>query len=159
MNSFRQIFVNPSWTRISLVFVIIWGLSIILFIFKFTNSNSTDDCTVLNQRMQSAADYIAKQEQINFELRNLVDDYISDPSFSKEKKNKFVENINNKLDISNGYNSNSEGPTAEYEHLRRRLYSNIQEFWSYVQSETKRLHPSGENGAREFLELAHEHKR
>lgn len=156
MSLIRQL--TLSWKIRIILFI--WVFSTLFFVLKFASSSSSPEDVALSSRIQQAVDYIAKQEQINSELRNLVDDYISDSSFSKDKKRKFVENINHKLDISQSYKNNEGEPNSEYENLRRRVKTNVKEFWNYVEAENKRLGGQGssEGAAKDFLEQAKEHK-
>lgn len=154
MNVIRQI--SLSW-KIRIL-LIIWVSSTLFFILKFASSSNNLEDVALSTRIQQAVDYIAKQEQINSELRNLVDDYISDSSFSKEKKRKFVEDVNHRLDISKTFTNKEGEPNSEYEHLRRRVKTNIKEFWNYVEAESKRLPGPSENVLKDFLEQANDHK-
>lgn len=140
------------------ILLLIWVSSTLFFILKFTSSSTNQEDTALSSRIQQAVDYIAKEEQINFDLRNLVDEYVRDSSFSKDKKRKFVENVNHKLDISKTFKNNEGEPNSEYEHLRRRVKTNIKEFWSYVESESKRLQGTSEIVLKDFLEQANDHK-
>lgn len=154
MNLVRQL--TLSWKIRILLFI--WVSSTLFFVLKFASSSSNQEDIAISTRIQQAVDYIAKQEQINTELRLLVDDYISDSTFSKDKKIKFVENVNNRLDISKSVRNNEGEPNSEYELLRRRVKTNIKEFWSYVESESRRLQGTSENVLKDFLEQANEHK-
>lgn len=149
MSLIRQL--TLSWKIRILLFI--WVSSTLFFVLKFASSSSNQEDVAISTRIQQAVDYIAKQEQINTELRNLVDDYISDSSFSKDKKRKFVENVNHRLDISKNFKNNEGEPNSEYEHLRRRVKTNIKEFWNFVEAESKRL-----KGSSDFLEQANEHR-
>lgn len=153
MNLIRQL--SSSWKVRILLFI--WLSSTFLLILKFASSTNQED-NILSTRIQQAVDYIAKHEEVNNQLRNLVDDYISDPSFSKDKKRNFVENVNNKLEITKNIKTNDGEPNSEYEHLRRRVKTNIQEFWNYVESESKRLQGSSDGLLKDFLQQANDHR-
>jgi len=153
----RQFSLTTTWTKILLVFIALWGISVFVFILKSSGTGGEVD-SAMEQRLTAALDYIQRVDDLNADLRNLVDDYISDSSSSKDKLKKFAEQVNTKLELgSRSEIDRKDSPHAEYEQLRRRVKTNIHEFWSYVQAEAKTLHQGGKN-YEEFMELAREHE-
>lgn len=147
---------NSSWSRILLLFIAIWGICIFIFVFKSSGVSESD--SVLEQRLTAALDYVQRVDELNADLRNLVDDYISDPGSAKDKLKKFADSVNTKLDLgSRAEVERKDSPSLEYEQLRRRVQTNIGEFWNYVQAESKALRESSKNFD-EFMHLAREHE-
>lgn len=97
--------------------------------------------------------------------------FFSDNSYRPEHKKKLIEDIEEKLkerdEYSNHFGGKDVPPSSEYERLRRRVYTNTQEMWNYVQSEViairKTLNPAVDSKVakqiEQMLDTAAEHKR
>lgn len=66
----------------------------------------------------------------------------SDKSYRPEQKKKLIDDIESKLMPSAAFRKTINEPSAEYEKLRRRVHSNTQEMWNYVNSEMIKLKTS-----------------
>lgn len=94
----------------------------------------------------------------------------SDKSYRPEHKKKLIEDIEQKLKQPSEFtkNINNDEPSLEYERLRRRVYSNTQEMWNFVQHEVldiqKLVNSVDSKGVvqkkfENMLEMTAEHKR
>lgn len=160
-----------SFARQILIFIIIWGLLIYVFITKFPGGSSDEQNS--NKKINAALLELEKSKQVNNELKLLIDEYVSDNTNNPEQKLNLLRRIESKFhDESSAQNANihrAGEPSLEYEQLRRRVSTNIEEFWSYVHSEVSHVQKTLKNGAVEtpelnkqlsnFLSLANEHKR
>lgn len=156
----RQFNLNSSWTKILLFFAAIWSISTFIYILlSFGSGEVTGEDAALEQRLNAALDYVQRVDELNADLRNLVDEYITDTSgSSKERLKKFADQVNNKLALGGRVEvDRKDNPSLEYEHLRRRVQSNVAEFWNYVQSEAKLMH-DGVKNYDEFMQQAQEHE-
>lgn len=159
-----------SFARQILIFIAIWGLLIYVFISKFPGSSDEQNNI---KKINAALLELEKSKQVNNELKLLIDEYVSDITNNPEQKLNLLRRIESKFhDESSAQNEHihrAGEPSLEYEQLRRRVNTNIEEFWSYVHSEVTHVQKTLKNGAVEtpelnkqlsnFLSLANEHKR
>lgn len=75
---------------------------------------------------------------LNFRISFLC----SDKSYRPEQKRKLIDDIESKLVPSGALRKAIIEPSVEYEKLRRRVMSNTQESWNYVNSEMAKLKKS-----------------
>lgn len=153
-----------TWVRVLIAFISVWVILVLVFYSKLNTGNASDSDDAI-RRLNQALTYLEKSKQVDQELRGLIDEYLSDQSYNR--KQKFVDELGNKLQIQGAGAGRFKGvPSLEYEQLRRRVYSNAQELWNLLHSETAKLaktarqktpevYPQAEN----FLALAAEHKR
>lgn len=89
----------------------------------------------------------------------------SDKSYRPEDKKKLIDDIESKLAPSGALRKTINEPSIEYELTRRRIQSNTQEMWNYVNSEMIKLKKSISPGdakmlkqADTIIDMAAEHK-
>lgn len=160
----RQLMGLNTWVRVLIAFISVWVILVMVFYSKL-NTGSASESEDAIRRLNQALTYLEKSKQVDQELRGLIDEYLSDQSYNR--KQKFIDELGNKLQIQGGGAGRFKGvPSLEYEQLRRRVYSNTQELWNFLHSETAKLAKTARRNtpeiygpAENFLALAAEHKR
>lgn len=145
---------NP-WLRGLIAFCIIWGLLVVIFVSKLNMPQPTDSANAI-RRLNLAIAYLEQTQQRNAELSDLITELLNDKSLPPEQHQKLIADIQAKIAqqlspdmrfdgrdgsallAPGGGDSNAE-PSLEYEQLRRRIYTNTQEMWRYVQHEVLQL--------------------
>lgn len=153
-----------TWVRVLIAFISVWVILVLIFYSKL-NTGGANDTEDAFRRLNQALSYLEKSKQVDQELRTLIDEYISDTSYNR--KQKFVDELGNKLQIQGAGAGHFKGvPSLEYEQLRRRVYSNTQELWNFLNSEVIKAAKIGRKNSPEIappldalLSLASEHKR
>uniref|UniRef100_U5EZ81 Alpha-(1,6)-fucosyltransferase n=1 Tax=Corethrella appendiculata TaxID=1370023 RepID=U5EZ81_9DIPT len=172
----RQILGLNTWVRVLIIFISLWAILIFVFVSKLNNGNSSDTDKAI-KRLNQALTYLEQSKKINSELKLLIDEYINDNSYQPDKKQKFIDNVGSKLDVDflpnqfggfaeAAYQQPAKGvPDVEYEKLRRRVTTNIQEFWNYVHAEVQKVEkklnvdsPELKKSLANLQSLANEHK-
>ncbi|CAI6347476.1 unnamed protein product [Macrosiphum euphorbiae] len=110
------------WKRIFMFLVLVWVV-IFCATFYFEHEKPFDDD--LEQTLAIALQYLDEVHRTNVELIEMRNDLVHKLRFDEKK-------INNKRKMVNG-------PSEEYEVLRRRVYSNTKEVWYYVSSTLRSL--------------------
>lgn len=159
----RQIVGLNTWVRVLIAFISVWVILVLVFYSKL-NTGSGGDTEDAFRRLNQALAYLEKSKQVDQELRNLIDEYLSDNSFNR--KQKFVDELGNKLQVQGSGAGHFKGvPSLEHEQLRRRVYGNTQELFNFLHSEmlkvgkiSKRNSPEVIAPIENFLSLASEHK-
>jgi glycoprotein 6-alpha-L-fucosyltransferase len=160
-----------SFSRQILIFICIWGLLIYFFLTKLNSGSALRESEDI-EKMNRALLYLEKSKAIDVELRQLLDEYLNDIA-GPEQKSELLRKISSKfqdpaLPVAI-FSPNSQGtPSLEYEQLRRRVTTNIEELWNFMNSELNKVEKSMKleiesqqslKQMRNFLELAREHKR
>lgn len=147
----RQFNVLSPWLRGLIAFCFIWGVLVFIFASKLNMPQPSDSAHNAIQRLNQAIAYLEQSKQKNAELRDLINELLSDKSLRPEHRQKLITDIQTQLAEQppasgslhfNGRGSDSTGnnePSLEYEQLRRRISSNTQEMWRYVQHEMQQL--------------------
>ncbi|XP_037048449.1 alpha-(1,6)-fucosyltransferase-like [Bradysia coprophila] len=149
MTPFRQ-FLAMSFLKWALIMILmLWSFFVFIYISKLNVENVLDSdykMTRLNQATTSAE----QSEKRNAELEALIDEYLSDKSIRPEQKWKLIDVIESKLVPYAALRNKIIEPSVEYEKLRRRVQSNTQEMWNYVNSEMIELKKIGNPGSANF---------
>lgn len=79
MSLLRQVFGLSAWVRVLVIFVLLWGLLVLIFASKLSASNnnavlSNEDFT--NRRLSQAIEYLEESKRRNNELKQLIDDFL-----------------------------------------------------------------------------------
>lgn len=160
----RQLMGLNTWVRVLIAFISVWVILVLVFYSKLNTGGASESEDAI-RRLNQALTYLEKSKQVDQELRGLIDEYLSDQSYNR--KQKFIDELGNKLQIQGGGAGRFKGvPSLEYEQLRRRVFSNTQELWNILHSETAKLAKTAQRNtpeiygpAENFLALAAEHKR
>ncbi|KAL1506287.1 hypothetical protein ABEB36_005679 [Hypothenemus hampei] len=157
------------WHRIIVIFLTVWLLVVLLLAaYPGINSNNILEIKTTERLDRALSDLEALRKQ-NDELREIFKD-ITVNNFSDDQK-LAIENFQKRLTkveipFRNRFQSwnNKEEPNIEYELLRRRIYSNTNEFWYYVRSSLKDIQKKIDNpeileNIEQVLSLGAEHKR
>ena len=156
-----------SFTRQVLVFIGIWALLIYVFLTKLNNTSTIQ--SEENLKLENLRTYLESTRTIDEELRKILDEYINEGP-NNESKLEFLKKINQKLQESSGDNNQQlEGgtPSIEYENYRRRLGSNVAEYWNHVSAGAEKIEKllksdDSQQALKElssFMQLNTEHKR
>uniref|UniRef100_A0A182YJU6 Alpha-(1,6)-fucosyltransferase n=1 Tax=Anopheles stephensi TaxID=30069 RepID=A0A182YJU6_ANOST len=172
----RQLMGLNPWARVLVTFLFVWVLFVLIFYSKLntsasSSSNAAADGEDSLKRLERAVQQLEQSKQIDQELRSLVDEYMADAGTSADRKQHFIDELGSKLEQDGGagwlaLGRPRNGPSLEYERLRRRVDTNTQELWNLVQSEVTKVQKQAQRSAPElvkplnaFLSLAAEHKR
>lgn len=162
-----------SFTRQILIFVAIWAILIYIFFSKLYNTSSRSEQNEEIEKLNRALVYLEQTKSLDNELKHLLDEYTNDIT-SQDQKLLLIKKLNSALQEPNKNdmcmpNSQPVGvPSLEYEQMRRRVGTNIQELWNYMSAEMKKIEKNMKNeiGPQQslkqlsnFIELAREHKR
>ncbi|XP_031629119.1 alpha-(1,6)-fucosyltransferase [Contarinia nasturtii] len=156
MSVLRQVLGLSAWIRALVIFVLLWGLLVLIFASKLSGPNasslSNEDYT--NHRLNQAIEFLEESKRRNSELKQLIDEFLSDKSLPEEQRQRLISDIEAKLDekpsksFGNSLRrfsgnelivSNGMTPISEYEELRRRVRSNVLEMYNYVGTELTKL--------------------
>ncbi|XP_058450706.1 alpha-(1,6)-fucosyltransferase [Malaya genurostris] len=158
----RQLTGLNNWVRVLAGFIAVWVILVVIFYSKLNTSSGGDNDNT-ERRLNQALAYLEKSKQVDQELRNLIDEYLSDTSYNR--KQKFIDELGNKLQIQGAGAGRFKGVSLEYENMRRRVASNTEELWNYLHSEVvkvakiaRRNSPEVAAPLENFLSLAREHK-
>lgn len=152
MSLLRQFLALSTWVRVLIAFVFVWGALVFLFASKLNMPQSTDGGNAM-KRLNQALAYLEHNKESNAEMRRLIEELLGDKSLRQEHREKLMADIQAQLIHGPGsrFTKDSGGagggaggggndePSMEYENLRRRVYSNTQEMWRYVQSEVQQM--------------------
>lgn len=162
-----------SYNRHIIAFLLIWALLIFIFITKLSGSSGGIRQDENIEKLNRALSYLESSNQLDNELRQLLDEFSNDVVNSDNKVD-LIKKIRAKLSDDAGFqNSRSSNkkliiPSIEHEQYRRRIGSNIAELWNFISTETQQLQKSlsNNNDAQQalkqlsnFVDLAREHKR
>lgn len=151
MSMLRHFMALSTWVRVLVAFLFVWGLLVFIFASKLNAPLlPADSAGHALQRLNQAVAYLEQSKQKNAELRELIDELLSDKSLRPEHRQKLIADIQNQLlaqstsrfgqhDGGAGGGGTAGEPSLEYEQLRRRVYSNTQEMWRFVQHEVQQL--------------------
>ncbi|XP_052864834.1 alpha-(1,6)-fucosyltransferase [Anopheles cruzii] len=175
----RQLMGLNPWARVLVPFVFIWAVLVLIFYSKLNTSASgsaSSDADTALKRLEQALQQLEQSKHIDHELRAMVDEYLAEVGASADRKQRFFDEVGNKLELENDESAlGSVGgshvrprtsPSLEYERLRRRVQTNTQELWNFLQSEVTKVQKQAQRSAPElvkplasFLSLAAENKR
>ncbi|EAA01061.5 AGAP001888-PA [Anopheles gambiae str. PEST] len=173
----RQLMGLNPWARVLVPFLFVWVLFVLIFYSKLNtsaaSSSSSDGGDDSLKRLERAVQQLERSKQVDQELRLLVDEYLADAGTSADRKQHFIDELGSKLEQdatgSAGWfavGRPRNGPSLEYERLRRRVETNTQELWNFLQSEVTKVQKQALRSAPElakplnaFLSLAADHKR
>ncbi|KAG4070622.1 hypothetical protein HA402_013542 [Bradysia odoriphaga] len=141
MSFFRQFMAMSVWIRVLIIFVLLWGFLVFIFASKLSAPNVSDSDYTM-KRLNQAIAFMDQSKKRNAELKALIDEYLSDKSNRPEQKWKLIDDIESKLIPSDALRKQINEPSVEYEKLRRRIQTNTQEMWNYVNSEMIKLKKS-----------------
>lgn len=162
-----------SYNRHIIAFLLIWALLIFIFITKLSGSSGGIRQDENIEKLNRALSYLESSNQLDNELRQLLDEFSNDVVNSDNKVD-LIKKIRAKLSDDAGFqNARSSNkkliiPSIEHEQYRRRIGSNIAELWNFISTETQQLQKSlsNNNDAQQalkqlsnFVDLAREHKR
>lgn len=78
MSVLRQVLGLSAWVRALVIFVLIWGLLVLIFASKLSGPNhsalSYDDYT--NQRLNEAIEYLEETKRRNSEFKQMIDTFL-----------------------------------------------------------------------------------
>lgn len=160
MSLVRQFLGLSTWIRALIIFVLLWGFLVYIFASKLNVPPASEqDNTV--RRINQALEMLEHTKQKNEELRQLIDDFLSDqPNHLSAQK--FIQSLESRMQESHGLPE----PSVEYERLRRRIRLNTQELWNYFSSELNKIKkqvapeiPEIADQVNNILMLGSEHKR
>lgn len=163
-----------SFSRHIIVFLLIWALLIYIFVSKLSASGGVNKHDENIEKLNRALAYIESSNQLDNELRQLLDEFSNDVVNSDNKVD-LIKRIRSKLSDDAGAKHSRSSvnqkliiPSIEHEQYRRRIGSNIAELWNFISTETQQLQKSlsNNNDAQQalkqlsnFVDLAREHKR
>lgn len=77
MSALRQIAALSPWARILVVFVILWGVIVLIFISKLNVSNSlSNDGSFVQHRLNQGMEFLEASRKRNQELQLLIDNLL-----------------------------------------------------------------------------------
>ncbi|ETN58391.1 alpha-(1,6)-fucosyltransferase [Anopheles darlingi] len=182
----RQLMGLNPWARVLVSFVFVWALFVLIFYSKLNTSatsgnigGSGPEAKAALQRLEHALQQLEQSKHIDHELRSMLDQYMAEVGASADRKQRFFDELDDKLQqedlaaveggvlMSGSRNLRPRtAPSLEYERLRRRVQTNTQELWNFVQSEVTKVQKQAQRSTPElvkpltsFLSLAAEHKR
>lgn len=164
-----------SFSRHIIIFLLIWALLIYIFISKLnvTGGGGAGHQDEHIEKLNRALAYLESSNQLDNELRQLLDEFSND-IVNSDNKLDLIARIRAKLgdesSAAERRNANKKliVPSLEYEQYRRRITTNVGELWNLIAAETQQLQKSlSANGDAQqtlkqlssFVELAKEHKR
>lgn len=78
MSVLRQVLGLSAWIRALVIFVLLWGLLVLIFASKLNGPNtsalSNEDYT--NHRLNQAIEFLEESKRRNSELKQLIDEYL-----------------------------------------------------------------------------------
>lgn len=78
MSVLRQVLGLSAWVRALVIFVLLWGLLVLIFASKLsgpnTSSLSNEDYT--NHRLNQAIEFLEESKRRNSELKQLIDEFL-----------------------------------------------------------------------------------
>ncbi|KAJ6636091.1 Alpha-(1,6)-fucosyltransferase [Pseudolycoriella hygida] len=164
MSLFRQFTGMSVYTRVLVFFVLLWGFLVFIFASKL-NTPTVSDSEYTMKRLNQAITFLEDSKKRNAELKALIDEYLSEKYYRPEQKKRLIDDIESKLIPSDALRKTINEPSTEYEQLRRRVQSNTQEMWNFVNAEMLKLKKTlSSNDARvtkqidNMIEMAAEHK-
>lgn len=157
-------------TRQILVFIAIWALLIYIFLTKL-NATSADKDSDDQQKLNKLDSILRGSKSVDKDLRRIIDEYTNDIS-NNDSKLDLLKKINSKFQSSGEntkyvQNQKMGIPAMEYEVMRKRVMTNIEELWNFISAETKKIEKfvKAEDSQQalkkleSFVQLATEHKR
>lgn len=77
MPALRQLSGLSPWARILVIFVILWGLLVVIFISKLNVTNGmVNDASFVEHRLNRGMEYLEESRKRNQELQILIDNLI-----------------------------------------------------------------------------------
>ncbi|CAH0560168.1 unnamed protein product [Brassicogethes aeneus] len=172
MSALLRYISSVGWHRILLVFLALWLIILVITGFPMLNSGASSLQTKTEERLARAlADLDALQRQ-NIELQEIFKDITVNNL--KQDQSEAIANFQMRLTKAEhsfsknnlGYISPKEEPNTQYEQLRRRIFTNAQEFWYFVhsglvelQKKTKDVSPDVSESLSYMISTGFEHKR
>lgn len=78
MSVLRQVLGLSAWVRALVIFILLWGLLVLIFASKLNGPNhsalSYDDYT--NQRLNEAIEYLEETKRRNSEFKQMIDTFL-----------------------------------------------------------------------------------
>lgn len=165
MSFLRQFVSLNKWTKFFVGFLFVWSIAAFLFATKLNSPvSNSNNLELQSKRINRAIAYIDQSRQQNDKLRELLDQFIRDTPNELLTRNDFLKNLQSALQTPT-FALNVVEPKLEYELMRRRVETNIGEFWNLVHSELNKIDKNEPSSATiqrsigELQELAAEHKR
>lgn len=154
MSVMRQLMGLSTWARCTIAFLIVWALLVFIFATRLNAPGGADSPSVAHamQRIDIAIAHLEHQRQANDHLRTVIDQLVNNKAMPAEQRQKLLADLELQQvqmaqhQFGSGLEAGQSGvtggtgePTLEYEQLRRRVYSNTQEMWRFVQHEVQQL--------------------
>lgn len=77
MSALRQIGAMSPWARILVIFVILWGVIVLIFISKLNVSHSlSNDASFVQHRLNQGMEFLEESRKRNQELQILIDNLL-----------------------------------------------------------------------------------
>lgn len=79
MSVVRQILALSTWARVLVIFVLLWGLLVLIFASKLNTPNSltaSNDDTFFEHRLNQAIEFLEESKRRNIELKRLIDNLL-----------------------------------------------------------------------------------
>lgn len=78
MSVLRQLLGLSSWVRALVLFVLLWGLLVLIFASKLNGPNGSSLASeeYTNHRLNQAIDYLEESKRRNIELKLLIDEFL-----------------------------------------------------------------------------------
>lgn len=133
---------RPGWlSKLGLILLIAWLIVLIISVFHVMKSNPS-----LDNRLTNEKDNARKLSDImkNFEILKKQNDALA--NFLTRDNSKIFNsggNLNDKqkivIDAMKNVGNNENGPSLEYEELRRKVKNNVKEMWYYFNAELDKV--------------------
>ncbi|XP_063364778.1 alpha-(1,6)-fucosyltransferase [Cydia amplana] len=120
------------WKRVAVVLLVIWIVVTYLFIAPLRCTGNTDEVSEFQERLKRVSSQLDVLKQ---QHNNLIAQIKNSPGLRSNLKD-----LDPSLLLDSG-----QGPTEEYENLRRRINSNTKELWYYISHELNNIMKSSEN--------------
>ncbi|XP_077299866.1 alpha-(1,6)-fucosyltransferase 8 [Arctopsyche grandis] len=181
----RHLLMAGRWPQVLLVIAVVWIVVMIMGIWPMMCSSAATvevwDVKPVKERLEHAYSQLNSVKRQNEELKNLFND-INIKELTKNQKidllKQIGESVNKAIDSNNEFSQSSvtkswrqdidqkTNPSIEYEMVRRRVETNMQEFWNFVHAEVfkaqsldKSENPELVKVLQNVLNLGVEHKR
>ncbi|XP_059614550.1 alpha-(1,6)-fucosyltransferase [Phlebotomus argentipes] len=149
-----------------IIVIILWGATVLLSLTNLTSSGSNSKHLMENdlRRLNRAISYVNMLESNNNHIENLLREHLEDGNFDEQDKKELAQKIEVKIKSLIGSKTQS-APPAEYDNLLRRIYTNTQEMYNFVNAEmssikirAKTANPEVVSAVDEAMKLLREHK-
>ncbi|GAB0096894.1 Alpha-(1,6)-fucosyltransferase [Sergentomyia squamirostris] len=148
-----------------IIVIFLWGATMLL---SLTNLNSGSNSKHLMEndlrRLNRAISFVNMLESNNNHVESILREHLEDGNMDQNDKKELAQKIESKIRSLAGTSSQS-APSSEYQNLLRRIYSNTEEMYNFVNAEmtnirnkAKTTTPELTGTIDEALKLLREHK-